>query len=590
MKDHLFRILALALVLTLIGAGCLTSSSDDDDATIPSVSFTNLIDGDMIFTLTPEILIQFSEAMNESSVESALTLSTATREDVLLDFVWEGRNLVFEPRNPLDYGTDYTVTIGTGAQSDQGENLTTAWTIAFNTLLSTPMVKSTLPDDGAPDIGLNTNVTVKFSMDMEEISTEAAISILPSVPFEADIADEDDVLTITFTTPLTAETEYTITVDETATSSMGANPMAEDYVFSFTTGSMIDDTPPSIEAFSPRNGSANVARDISIMTITFSEPINPETFSPSWIDYRLEKLIPGEPVFSADNRVLTVPLQNLPPGITLAVDFGPFSDLAGNVSEDPVPYSFTVAGTPSWFPNGTNDWWELYGERYDGHFSEEIEFLWQVENKSGNNFDVSRYEKPDFGLENRTDPPADYTELSDTWHYTYTGDDLYVRGWSEFDDEDVWQAQMFDTPVLWLQLPATVGDEWQQVATTTMDGVTARITANFSVVEIGDFPSDAGPYVREEDMDSDFADCVVIRMEFAIHALIEEAWEVQVEGIRDTWYCEGVGIVFMFEESTDYEEGVAQPTDTEITELAPIIIIDGLDEDVFPYQSYSTYE
>ncbi len=551
MREHARPALGILLVLALAGLGC--SSSDDStspEPTVPTVTSVTPADGAIHVDPGDDVLVRFSVPMDEASVEAATTLSSPTRVDVSFEAYWLAGILSIDPLEDLERGVVYTLTVGTGAESAEGEPLATAFTSSFTTLPSYPVVLSTNPADDATGVPLNASVHVQFSMGMDEASTEAAINVNPSAAYTFEF--DGDNFTLDFTANLAASTTYTVTIDESAAASGPGATLSEDHVFSFTTGSGVDNTPPSILSYSPANGATNVSRTIGQITITFSEPIR-GLESPDGLDLRLSVLIYDDPTLSPDGTVLTVPLLRLPAGCTLFVDLGPFQDAVGNWSADPPVYSFTTAGTADFFPAGPSDWWEYYrmGEGWDD------EYLIKAENVTGGDFDLSRY-RPDYGDRQ----PEDYTLLDQISHYSRTASSIFWNGRNELN-EGTWDAFTFTPPVEWLHLPLTLGQNWAGQSTFTIDGQQARVIYEAEVTDIRDVAPDllrsksrAGWRPGGERQGSwVFPDCAEVTLSYTLQSNVEGTWETMEAGSEVDLYCPGLGQIALHSENTSYGEG-----------------------------------
>jgi hypothetical protein len=98
------------------------------DLTAPTVSSVSLSGEDV--KVTNKIVITFSEAMNHTSVEDAISISPSVE---ILDYSWNGDKLTISFATDLEPGTDYTVTVGTEAEDEAGNTLAEPYTEQFST-------------------------------------------------------------------------------------------------------------------------------------------------------------------------------------------------------------------------------------------------------------------------------------------------------------------------------------------------------------------------------------------------------------------------------------------------------------------------
>lgn len=92
---------------------------------------------------TEPIVIQFSEVMKRDSVIERFTISPQAEGD----FSWNGDMLIFAPDEPLQPASEYVVTVGAGAESENGRELHEAYT--FTITVRTPYVAYLAPATGA---------------------------------------------------------------------------------------------------------------------------------------------------------------------------------------------------------------------------------------------------------------------------------------------------------------------------------------------------------------------------------------------------------------------------------------------------------
>lgn len=106
---------------------------------------------------------------------------------------------------------------------------------------SPPTVISTSPADGAAGIGTNSNITVMFSKPMDEVSTEAAFSIDPTVTCDFLWGSVGKRLTCDPAGGLDPSETYTVTIDTGAQDTNG-NSLAASEEFTFKTGLDVAET------------------------------------------------------------------------------------------------------------------------------------------------------------------------------------------------------------------------------------------------------------------------------------------------------------------------------------------------------------
>jgi hypothetical protein len=235
--DETFFVTLSAPAGTELGTIPEVTVTIEESVEAPRVVSTSPPDGADDVSLNRSISVTFSEAMDRSPTEAAFSASP----DPGCVFSWNSASttLTCDPQGDLDPSTSYQVTIGTGAQSSPGVALANEYSFQFETGTATdttaPFVVDTTPDDGATDVGLNTDISVTFSEEMNRSATEAAFSSNPSVDCAFRWNAAGDRLTCNTQSDLTASTDYTITIDTGAEDTAG-NALVSTESFSFTTG------------------------------------------------------------------------------------------------------------------------------------------------------------------------------------------------------------------------------------------------------------------------------------------------------------------------------------------------------------------
>jgi hypothetical protein len=184
------------------------------------------------------ITITFNESMDKTSVQDAFELTDGTTTWTAANgtFSWSGNTLTFIPSEDidLDYDTEYTVTIGTGARDLADNTISSAYSWSFTTIpepdLTAPSV-STVSHSG-DDAEVSNKITITFTERMNHSKVEDAISVSPGMQIQS-FSWLGNTLTITFTEDLDADTPYTATVGTGAEDEAG-NALEEPYSWTFT--------------------------------------------------------------------------------------------------------------------------------------------------------------------------------------------------------------------------------------------------------------------------------------------------------------------------------------------------------------------
>jgi hypothetical protein len=219
-----------------------TSATPCIPPTVVSVAPPNLAAG-----ICPSTVVNatFSEAMNPATINTTtFTLTSGTPPVAVAGVVtYAASTATFTPSSPLAVSTLYTATITTGAQNTAGSALASNYPWSFTTSSSTcpsPTVVSVAPPDLATGICPSTPVVATFSEAMlaSTINTTTftltagtpPVAVTGVVTYNAS----SDTATFTPSSPLALSTLYTATIT-TGAESLGADPLASNYVWTFTT-------------------------------------------------------------------------------------------------------------------------------------------------------------------------------------------------------------------------------------------------------------------------------------------------------------------------------------------------------------------
>lgn len=140
-----------------------------------------------------------------------------------------------------------------------------------------PTVGLVVPADLAVDVAPNASITATFSEEMDESTIAAANFTLMAgaVPVAGVVSYAGLVATFNPDVNLAIDTEYTATVG-TGVKDLSGNALASAKVWTFTTGSVLDTTPPAVSLTVPAALATNVAVNANIVA-SFSESMDPLT-------------------------------------------------------------------------------------------------------------------------------------------------------------------------------------------------------------------------------------------------------------------------------------------------------------------------
>jgi len=253
----------------------------------------------------------------------------------------------------------------TGCGSGGGE-VTEHWAPHQDT--TKPRVTAVVPLNGATSVAINTKaITAAFSEAMLASTITATGTFTLACPAGTPVtgtvtyleAGNLATLTLPAATDLPVSTVCTATITTAATDLAGnqlagnqaALPAASNYVWSFTTGTVIDNVAPTVTLTVPADGATDVAIN-SAVNATFSKAMDPATmitanFTVKETGPPLGNAIQGKVAYDVQNFIATFsPSVNLTPNtkytatITTAA-----TDVAGNAlvgGAVPNPWTFTT--------------------------------------------------------------------------------------------------------------------------------------------------------------------------------------------------------------------------------------------------------
>jgi hypothetical protein len=240
---------------------------------IPIVVSTDPANGASNVAISKIITATFSTTMNPATINATTYMLRQGATLVPGVVTYSGMTATFTPASPLIPSTVYTGTITTGATDVAGNALAAnyTWTFATGAL---PTVISTDPANGATNVAAGKIITATFSTAMDPATINATTFLLKqgTTSIAGVVTYSGTTASFTPSAPLTANTVYTATIT-TGAKNVAGNPLAADYVWSFTTGST-----PAVVSTDPANLATNVLPN-KIITATFNMAMDPLTIN-----------------------------------------------------------------------------------------------------------------------------------------------------------------------------------------------------------------------------------------------------------------------------------------------------------------------
>lgn len=211
------------------------------DIILPAVSATNPADNATGVSLNQAIVIEFSEAMDKTTINTSTVLVKQGSEAVEGTVTYTGTAATFTPTVNFDPNAIYTVTLTTGAKDLAGNaiasNLVSSFTTGAAADVMLPMVNATDPLNNATDIARNKIVALTFSeaMDATTINGETFNLKQGSSSVEGTVSYAGMSANFSPSHVLAASTTYTATITKGA-KDLAGNALAADVVWEFTTG------------------------------------------------------------------------------------------------------------------------------------------------------------------------------------------------------------------------------------------------------------------------------------------------------------------------------------------------------------------
>lgn len=365
-KAYLVVTLLMSVFITVL-SGCGGGGGGEWNKPVPTpvptvasavtVTSTDPTNGETGVVRNTKINATFSGAVDSATVTTTTFTVKQGTTVVPGTVAFTPITAVFSPASTLLADTTYTATITTGVRDQSGKALASdyVWTFTTGTALdnSAPTVTGTINANGATGVPLNTKVGATFSEAMDPTTITATTFTFKqgaaAVPGTVTYSGLNAVFTPT--SNLLPNTLYTATITTGAKNlTVPGHSLATDFVWSWTTGTTQDTTPPKISVENPANLATGVAIN-SVVRATFDKAMDPLTITSQTFTLKNGAVaVSGTVTYDALTKIATFgPSSNLQPNTTYTATVTPAAkDLAGNALVSglvPNPWTFTTANT-----------------------------------------------------------------------------------------------------------------------------------------------------------------------------------------------------------------------------------------------------
>jgi hypothetical protein len=331
--------------------------------TPPAVIATVPVNGATAVPINQALSATFSEAMDPATIDATTFTLKATIGGAsvtgAVSYVAAGSVATFIPTASLAPTTEYTATITTGAMDLEGNSLVQNFMWTFTTaalpVVIPPTVISTIPADLAVGVPLNQIVSATFSEPMNPATINSTTFTLTgpgATPVSGLVAYAAVGNTLTFTPAanLAPNTTFTATI-MTGAQDLAGTGLANDKVWTFTTGAAVVVVSPELVSTVPVNAATGVALNQAV-SATFTKAMNPLTLTTATFLLYQGTSASGNPIpatitYDAINFIATLtPTNPLTASTTYtATVTDGATDLAGNplgTTGAPNPWTFTT--------------------------------------------------------------------------------------------------------------------------------------------------------------------------------------------------------------------------------------------------------
>lgn len=243
----------------------------------PLIVVTSPTNNEVNVLLNKVISATFNMAMDSSTIDQTSFIIKQGFTSTEGAISYSGNTAYFTPTNLLEPNTTYTGILTTRIKNLAGVSLAADYIWTFKTLsFLPPTVISTDPFDNETNVILTKRITANFIVPMiPNTLTNSSFIIKQGLTTIAGVVSYSGT-TVTFVpnSSLDANTTYTATIT-TAAKNLAGTPLEDDYIWTFSTGSILV---PTVISTDPFNLETAVILN-KVISASFSVPMNPLTIN-----------------------------------------------------------------------------------------------------------------------------------------------------------------------------------------------------------------------------------------------------------------------------------------------------------------------
>ncbi len=362
-KVYLF---AVSILCLFVITGCGSSGESpvnniNSETASPQVTYTNNANGATDIPINIKTGAFFTTEMDPDTINTSTFILKQGSTPVSGEVTYNGLGAVFTPLHYLTPNTTYTATLTKQVSDIVGNSLESdyVWSWTTGTSLDTvlPKVIHTVNADGATNAFINSKVVATFNKVMDPSTITAANFTFKqgSIPVPGKVTYLGLSLVFTPTNLLSENTQYTATIT-TGVKDMRGNPLPDNYVWSWQTGTRLNTSIPQVlytTPNTPRSSAqaassllANISLGVLNTSATFSEAMDPLTITTlTFLLTQGTTPVPGTVIYNPQSLTASfIPTNNLAPNTTYTATITTgVRNLAGTALPSSLIWSFTTS-------------------------------------------------------------------------------------------------------------------------------------------------------------------------------------------------------------------------------------------------------